>query len=149
MATSEMVAPEHLEIHEFLQQWGRWVLSRRVNGHCASIEHRYKSPQCWDERNPRPPEVNERAATLIESLMRIVPKAARKLLKLRYVYRADRDFITKRMRLREFDQALYTARQIVLNLTRHALWPISHGKFNNLSLSGSAEARPLEGALHS
>jgi hypothetical protein len=134
-AGSEWVPPEHREIHEFLDHWGRWLKSRGIQGHCASIEHRYRSPQCWDERNPRPPEPDAKRAELVESLMRIVPRLSRRVLKLRYVHRADNSFIAKRLKLKDCDAALYTARQIVLNLTRHALAPTVHGRFHNLVLS--------------
>jgi hypothetical protein len=129
----EWIAPEHREIHEFLLHWGRWLRSHGVPGHCASIEHRFRSPQCWDERNPRPPEPDLRCALLIEGLMRIVPRVSRKILKLKYVHRGDAAFIQKRMRfhVERYEQELYTARQIVLNLTRHALAPTVHGRFHN------------------
>ena len=136
-AGSEWVPPEHREIHEFLSHWGRWLKSRGIQGHCASIEHRYRSPQCWDERNPRPPEPDERQALLIEGLMRVVPRVSRKILKLRYVHQADAAFIAKRLRFHvdHYETELYRARQIVLNLTRHRLAPTVHGKLNNLVLS--------------
>src|SRR5882762_3259924 len=105
--TPDWVPPEHREIHEFLQHWGRWLRTRPAKGHCASIEHRYRSPQCWDERNPRPPEPELGKAILIEELMRIVPRLARKILKLAYVYHADGQFIARRLRLKDFDSALY------------------------------------------
>ena len=137
MQAQEWIPPEHREIHEFLLHWGRWLQFHGVQGHCASIEHRFRSPQCWDERNPRPPEPDLERAMLIEGLMRIVPRMSRKILKLKYVRRADREFISKRLRLHveHYEQTLYTARQIVLNLTRHKLAPTLHGRFHNLVLS--------------
>ena len=129
---SEWVQPEHREIDEFLTSWGRWLKTKQIQGHCGSIEHQWRSPQCWDERHPRP-EINESQAELIESLMRIVPKHSRKLLKLKYVHRCDPVFITRRLRLKDYPQALYTARQIILNLARHALHPEKHGR--SLALS--------------
>ena len=136
-AGSEWIAPEHREIHDFLCHWGRWLKSRGVQGHCASIEHRYRSPQCWDERNPRPEEPDVRRAELVEGLMRIVPRLSRRVLKLKYVHRGDAAFIAKRLRfpMEHYDTELYRARQIVLNLTRHALAPTIRGRFHNLVLS--------------
>src|SRR6267378_6532853 len=113
----EPIPPEHAEIHDLLTHWGRWLRSHLSQGHCGSIEHLYRSPQCWVDKNPRPPEINEASAILIETVMRLVPKLSRKLLKFRYVYHADREWIVKRLRLPDFAQSLYTARQIVLNLT--------------------------------
>jgi len=140
---TEWVQPEHREIHELLVNWGRWALNRSSQGHCASIEHRYRSPQCWNDPQPKI-EHNEQLAFLIEQSMRIVPKLSRKLLKLKYVVRCDKEFICKRLRfhMERYDQALYTARQIVLNLTRHQLAPNVHGRFNNLRLPTPVEISP-------
>jgi hypothetical protein len=79
--------------------------------------------------------------------MRVVPKGSRKLLKFRYVYQADHAWITKRLRLQDYPQSLYTARQIVLNLTRHKLAPTVHGKFYNLSLSDLCRDQTRIGSL--
>ncbi len=140
---TEWVQPEHREIHELLVNWGRWAVSRTGQGHCASMEHRYRSPQCWSDPQPKI-EHNEQLAFLIEQSMRIVPKLSRKLLKLKYVVRCDKEFISKRLRfhVERYDQALYTARQIVLNLTRHQLAPNVHGRFNNLRLPTPVEISP-------
>src|ERR1700704_2290016 len=145
---TEWVQPEHREVHDLLTNWGRWALSRSSPGHCASIEHRYNSPQCWNDRNPRPEEPNQPAALMIEQQMRIIPKLSRKLLKLKYVLRADKQFTSRRLRFHvdRYDQLLYTARQIVLNLTRHQLAPNVHGRFSNLKLSDSVETRSVTGA---
>jgi hypothetical protein len=144
----EWIQPEHREIHDFLTQWGRWLKTQIIQGHCGSIEHRWRSPQCWNDPQPKL-EVNEGQALLIESLMRIVPKVSRKVLKLRYVHKADPEFIIKRLRLRDYSIVIYTARQIVLNLTRHRLAPSVHGVFHNLSLSDILSRSPDRGDLHS
>src|SRR5258708_20272597 len=86
---TEWVQPEHREIHAFLTAWGSWCRWSPVPAHCASIEHRYKSPQCWYALEPRPEPADETQALLIERQMRIVQRAARKLLKFRYVYRPE------------------------------------------------------------
>ena len=141
---TEYVPTEHREIHDFLTTWGRWAVSHKVSGHCASMEHRYRSPQCWNDRDPRPEEPNLEIAVMIEGLMRIVPKVSRKILKLKYVAKADKRFTSQRLRFHpaKYDQLLYTARQIVLNLTRHKLAPTIHGRFNNLSLSDILSRSP-------
>ena len=40
---------------ERLENWGRWLRSGMggSGGHCVSIEHRYRSPQCWYPPEPR------------------------------------------------------------------------------------------------
>jgi hypothetical protein len=141
---SEWVHPEHREIHDWLTHWGRWLQTARTPSHCDSAEWQYRSPQCWDERNPKPQAPNESHAATIESLMRITPKLSRKLLKLKYVYRAEPSWIAKRLRfpVKHYPQQLYAARQIVLNLTRHKLASTMHGRFHNLSLSDFVEISP-------
>ena len=40
---------------ERLENWGAWVRSGELKGgHCASIEHRYRSPQTWYPPEPLP-----------------------------------------------------------------------------------------------
>lgn len=140
---TEWVQPEHREIHDLLINWGRWAITPRTQAHCASIEHRFKSPQCWNDPEPKT-EHNEQLAFLIEHSMRIIPKLSRKLLKLKYVLKADRQFISKRLKfhVERYDQLLYTSRQIALNLTRHQLAPTVHGRFNNLRLPTPVEISP-------
>lgn len=130
---SEWIPPEHREINEFLIYWGMWLRIRLQQGHCGSAEHRWRSPQCWDDKEAKA-LTDEGKALLVEHQMRIIPRISRKLLKLKYVGRADPEFIIKRLRLREYEQSLYTARQIVLNLVRHELWPTIHGRFHGISL---------------
>lgn len=139
---SEWVQPEHKETHDFLIHWGRWLRSAHLQGHCASIEHRYRSPQCWDERNPRPEEPDLSKALLIERQMRIIQKQPRKLLKLKYVLRCDKDFIIKRMRLKEYDQSLYTARQIIKNLCWAELAPTLKGSLKQFKFSDVLSSSP-------
>jgi hypothetical protein len=81
---------------------------------------------------------------MIEQQMRIIPKLSRKLLKLKYVLRADKEFTARRLKfhVKRYDQLLYTARQIVLNLTRHQLEPTVHGRFSNVRLSGHPVISP-------
>jgi len=113
----EWIPPEHRDTDYLLKHWGRWVRSSTTQGYCGSIEHRYKSPQCWYPPNPKPEQPDELAALLIERFMRIIAKQPRKLLKFKYVYQADQAYIAQRLKLKDYDQALYTARQIILNLT--------------------------------
>lgn len=132
----EWVHPEHREIHDYLIHWGRWLRSSYPQGMCRSIEHRYKSPQCWYPLEPKPEPPEERKAVLVEGCMRIVPRPSRKLLKFKYVYHADQEWIQKRLHLHAdaYTEKLYTARQIVLNLVRAELFPGVHGRFHHLPL---------------
>jgi hypothetical protein len=113
----EWVQPEHREVHDYLLHWGRYVRVSYPQGHCWSIEHRYRSPQCWYPPDPKPAPVNATWASLVERNMRIVPRVSRRLLKFKYVDRADHAWIRRRLHLRDFDPELYKARQIIKNLT--------------------------------
>ena len=132
---SEWIQPEHRETHEFLLDWGRWSREHTIQGHCKSMEHRYRSPQCWYPQEPRPQTPDEMKATSVEHCMRIVPKLSRKLLKFKYIYRADQAWISKRLRVSDYSQALYTARQIIKNLLWAQLAPTIHGKLYDYRLS--------------
>ena len=129
---SEWIHPEHREIHDYLLHWGRWLRTSYIQGMCGSVEHKYTSPQRWYPPEPKPEPPEEQKALLVERCMRIVHKGPRRLLKFKYVYRADQEWIQKRLRLRDYSESLYTARQIVLNLVRHELYPMTHGRFHHL-----------------
>ena len=145
---TEWIQPEHREIHEWLQSWGRWLKTQVGQGHCASIEHRYIRKNAaydaatgwgdWNTTPPkRPPEMplNEFQATIVESVMRIVLPEPRKLLALKYYNRATPQWSARRLHFAYhlYEGKLYTARQVVLSLTRHVLFPHT-GRFHNLRL---------------
>ena len=69
--------------------------------------------------------------------MRIIHKGPRRILKFKYVYRADQEWIQKRLHLHAdaYTEKLYLARQIVLNLVRAELYPGTHGRFHHLTLA--------------
>jgi hypothetical protein len=98
------------EIHERLVEWGRWVRLRPRQGHCFSIEHRYKlrrlddTPYGWGSwlstpPTPPLPAVDALAALEVERTMRHIPKKHRIALKLEYVYRMPWRLICKRLSL--------------------------------------------------
>lgn len=41
-----------MTLNERLENWGRWARDRQRFSHCASIEHRYRSPQHWNPPQP-------------------------------------------------------------------------------------------------
>ena len=46
--------------------WLRWCLSKgHYQSRCGSLEGLWRSPQCWDERLPRPPPIDLLAAILV------------------------------------------------------------------------------------
>lgn len=141
---TEWVQPEHRETHEYLLAWGQWLKTRYPQGHCGSMEYHYRSPQCWDERNPRPQTPDESKALIIEHIMYWVEALSRKLLIRKYYQRGMPEWIARKLHFpfHQYDQRLYTARQCVLNLTRAELMPTIHGRFYNLRLPTFVENSP-------
>ena len=145
----EWVHPEHREVHDYLLHWGRWLRVSNPQGQCRSIEHRYRSPQCWYPPEPRPEPPEEQKAQSIEKVMRIVQKGPRRLLKFKYVYRADREWISKRLRLDgdRYETQLYTARQIIKVLTFPKLVPTLIVSTHNSARPAQTEIRPNGGSF--
>ena len=102
-------------VHAALENWGRWVRVRQAQGHCASIEYRYRSklrpdetPTGWGDWREAPPvpplpPVDTLQALEIERCMRHLPDGHRKALKLAYVYRMPSKLICLRLALNKLD----------------------------------------------
>lgn len=99
------------EIERRLTEWARWLRSSPARGHCASLEHRYRSPQCWDEINPSNP-ISTLDAAEIEDIVVALPEKYKKLAKYHYVYRMAQHFICRRLRFRhaEYDNEMNSLR---------------------------------------
>lgn len=41
------------DLKDILKNWGRWARDKRHLNHCASLEHRYRSPQTWWPEDPK------------------------------------------------------------------------------------------------
>lgn len=76
-------------VRKLLREWARWVTWPEPLGPqsatCRSAEHNYRSPQCWDERLPRPIEPDWRIAWRIETIIRTLPATEAKLVRVWYV----------------------------------------------------------------
>jgi hypothetical protein len=100
-----------IPIAELLVNWGRWVRVRQHQGHCLSIEHRYRrharpddTPSGWNDwlSTPPPqtlPAVDVRAALEVERIMRHIPRRHRLALKLEYAMRMPWKVSCKRLSL--------------------------------------------------
>lgn len=121
-------------IDEALQNWARWVRLRPHQGHCRSIEHRYKLRRIDDTRYgwgawqttpvmPPLPEVDALAALEVERCMRFVPKGPRTALKFKYVLRAPRAWCCRRLVIPYdyWDTHIADAQQMVANLLKKRL----------------------------
>ena len=150
----EWIPPEHREVHDYLISWGRWLWTHYPQGHCRSIEHRFRlkprgddTPNGWGDWLTTPPPqtpipIEEGKALIVECQMRWLPELHRDLLALKYYRRGTSQWIARKLRIKphEFGDKLYAARQNVLNLTRADLWPTVRGRFHNLRLPTSVES---------
>lgn len=120
-------------VEAMLQNWARYVRGRKVQGHCASIEHRFnwkKRPDDtptgwgdwhWSDKNRIAYEapVDALQAIEVERTMRHLPDGHRKALRLAYVDRMPRKMVCLRLVIayRDYDRYLDDARCMV-----SALW---------------------------
>lgn len=117
-----------MTIEDDLQNWARWVRVRPVQGHCASIEHRFRfrtSPDVdWREAPPVVPlsPIDVLSAIDVEKVMRLVPKGHRAALKLHYVLRMPYKLACKRLHLGYdvWERYIDDARLMVENLLRRS-----------------------------
>lgn len=79
------------ELHHRLTNWARWAREHHGSiGHCASIEHRYRSPQHWWPEEPRM-EVDLADALTVERAVRSMPLSFQKPFVVYWVeFRAKR-----------------------------------------------------------
>ena len=70
---------------ERIQNWARWARENsRSIGHCSSIEHRYKSPQCWYPPEPKA-IIDLFDAVRVEKVVRQLPNEYQKPFVLYWV----------------------------------------------------------------
>ena len=76
-------------LRRLLRNWARWLTLPEPMGpempKCRSAEGQYTSPQCWDERLPRPLEPNPHDAWRIETIVRYLPAQEARVLRVWYV----------------------------------------------------------------
>ena len=106
---------ETQSIYDRLIEWGRWVRVRQIQGHCASIEHRYRmrmradgTPTGWGDwlvsTPPRlMPAIDAIRALEVERCMRFVPEQHREALALCYVYQLQPIYAHRFLRVRYAD----------------------------------------------
>ena len=118
------------DMDAIVQNWGRWARTRIPEGHCASIEHRFKNrlrpdmtPTGWGDwipvvPAPILPPVDALQALEVERTMRHLPDDHRTALKLAYVYRMPRKMICLRLGIAfaDFDRYTGDARAMVAAL---------------------------------
>ena len=80
---SDVKLPQELQAaSRVLAQYGRWAQDRYKKQHCASIEHRYQSP----DLEPRPePFVPDFHAMDVQRTLNLVPLQYRRVLHAQYI----------------------------------------------------------------
>ena len=113
-------------LEKTLRNWAAYVRDRKSRQqHCASIEHRYRSPQHWHPPGPRPPEIDWKEALIVEKIV-VWMALSRGTLKYKvllvghYVKRARPEILCRKARIRmsDYDATLQVARLIVRNRMR-------------------------------
>lgn len=134
-------------IHDRLVNWGKWARNKPQYGHCLSIEHRYRSPQCWWPEEPRN-EIDLLDALRVERVMRHLPDMHRAALRYKYVIGIGEQGICNRLRVKPYlwGFILSHAQLMVRNLLTSAL---SKSRLTeNLSRNGaSPNSHPVGGAV--
>jgi len=66
-------------------------------GHCGSVEHKYRSPQCWESPEPRPPDIVLSEALAVEqAIVGLLPEKHRIVLVWTHVHRCKEPWIITR-----------------------------------------------------
>lgn len=99
------------ELEKRLINWGRCQRDRARWSHCASIEHRWRSPQCWDPMEPKPDNDLLDAILVEKAWVRLMSPRQKQLLRLLYVKRWQPLQIMWRIKERGDFQSLLTVAQ--------------------------------------
>lgn len=83
-----------IEIHARLENWANWSRDRIRQGHCRSIEYRYKSTDVWQDNTPRA-EWDSLDAERLHSVVCGLPEKHRWLIHLHVLHRAPEGFIRR------------------------------------------------------
>ena len=110
-------------IHDRLLNWAEWVIDRRRNGHCKSIEWRYLPERIADNEERRKEltrvPVDSQDAAIIERCISGItfPAKQRAVLKCYYINRAPKEICCRKLGIRfnAFGLELGRAASIVRN----------------------------------
>jgi hypothetical protein len=117
---SEMIDSE---THEMLIDWAIVLRDRPVQGHCRSIEHRYRPEKLreGEEEERRAPrrEIDPEKANMIERIVCApsFPRFNREFLKAHYIHGLAKQAVCRRLgiRFRDFDFEWYRSVLITRN----------------------------------
>lgn len=91
--------PVFKTIDDLLGNWARWSRARKGQGHCASIEHGYCTPNHF---HPPPvhPAIDVLSALAVEREMRQMPFQHQQAIVWHYVWLAPSGYICRRLKIR-------------------------------------------------
>lgn len=131
---------------ERLRNWGAVMRDRRRQNHCASIEHRYRSPQWWHPPEPKP-TLDVLDAYFVQDVIAEEVQASRltvsQVRALHYAYIepwADRWKAAVRCRVftpRKLEESTKVARNLVLNALKRKQMERHHSYNNSESIGTS------------
>lgn len=113
------------EFHQRFDNWRRWCLQKGLHqGRTGSIEGFYRSPQCWDPPEPRPPAIDLPDAIMVNRaymyLAQLAPKQANiiKILTFRPHWRPQWQAQKLGIHYTRLDEALDAAKIMLKNQLR-------------------------------
>jgi hypothetical protein len=108
-----------VDIQQRLINWGRWCREGMSYGHCASIEHRYQSPQCWYPPEAKPPILDIHDGRKVELAVRVLIVDQRELLRLHYAKRYNLQALRRRFKNGNVQELLLFAQGSLKRVLEH------------------------------
>jgi DNA-directed RNA polymerase specialized sigma24 family protein len=108
-----------------IENWANWNRERafKANKHCASIEHKYRSPQCWYPPEPKLIVDNLDALKIERALLDPYPEKLKHVIKMHYVKKKPSRVICDFIHIpwKQFDLYFKRAHEMLDNRLRFAI----------------------------
>jgi hypothetical protein len=125
-----------MTIEARLINWGRWCRESMHYGHCGSIEHQYRSPQCWYPPEPKPEPLDLLDGQLIERQVRALHVKHRDILRLRYAKRYNWIALNKKYKHENVrDLLMFAEIELKERLIQHEAGHTVSANSNTLAIS--------------
>lgn len=90
-----------MDLKSRLENWARWCRQIPQPAQCRSIEHQYRSPQCWDEPEPRKGPIDLIDGQKVEIAVRGLLPLYRDALRLFHVKRWPLHAIRRKLKVND------------------------------------------------